>query len=171
VLELDELYWFVGQKSRTETRENVYIMIAVSREPRQIVGFDVAFDKLPQRIQAMIDEAPEARIYCTDGYFGYLDVIYPGCHVRNIRDKRDTHTVESVNADLRHYIPILARRSRCFPRKLENLKAVLILFVAAYNKFGVMKLKYRVPTVHKTANHAKHLHKFRELSFSVLDFL
>jgi hypothetical protein len=33
------------------------------------------------------------------------------------------------------------------------LKAVLTVFVAAYNKFGVMKLKCRVPTVHKNAKH------------------
>ena len=45
ILELDELYWFVGRKARTETRENVYLMTMVSRLPRQIVGFDVARDK------------------------------------------------------------------------------------------------------------------------------
>jgi hypothetical protein len=44
-LELDELYWFIGKKAKTETRENVYVIIMVSREPRQIVGFDVARDK------------------------------------------------------------------------------------------------------------------------------
>ena len=32
VLELDELYWFVERKSQTETRENVYVMTAVSRD-------------------------------------------------------------------------------------------------------------------------------------------
>ena len=81
----------------------------VSRKPRQIVGFDVAFDKSPQRIQSMIDGAPSAQIYCTDGYSGYVDVVYPGRHVRNVCDKSDTFTVEGVNADLRHYIPVLAR--------------------------------------------------------------
>lgn len=32
-------------------------------------------------------------------------------------NKRDTFTVEGVNADVRCYIPTLARRSRRFPRK------------------------------------------------------
>ena len=50
-LELDELYWFVGKKPKTETRENTYVMTMVSRLPRQIVGFDAAFDKAPERIQ------------------------------------------------------------------------------------------------------------------------
>jgi IS1 family transposase len=158
-LELDELYWFVERKPRTETRENVYLMTMVSREPRQIVGFRVAKDKSSKHIQAMVDTAPEAKTYCTDGYVGYVDVIYPGRHVRNMRNKDDTFTVEGVNADLRHYIPILARRSRCFARKIETLQAVLEVFVGAYNRFGAAKYKYRQNRIS------------REVPFSVLDFL
>jgi IS1 family transposase len=115
----------------------------VNREPRQIVGFDAAFDKSPERVQRIVDSAPEAKEYCTDGWFGYIDVIYPGRHIRNCRDKSDTFTVEGINADLRHYIPILARRSRCFARKLDTLIAVLEVFVDAYNRFGLAKYRYR----------------------------
>ena len=142
-LELDELYWFIERKPRTETRENTYVMTMVSREPRQIVGFDVALDKSPRRIQDIVDGAPPAVRYCTDGWSGYIDVIYPGEHVRNTRDKSDTFTVESVNADLRHYIPLLKRRSRCFARTLETLRAVLEVFVDAYNRFGLAKYIHR----------------------------
>lgn len=85
----------------------------VSRKTRQIVGFDVAFDKSHERIQNIVDNAPDAEYYCTDGYNGYIDIAYPRKHIRNIHDKSDTFTVEGVNADLRHYIPVLARRSRC----------------------------------------------------------
>jgi len=146
-------------------------MTMVSREPRQIVGFDVAFDKSPERIQAMVDGAPEAQSYCTDGYLGYIDVVYPGRYVRNVHNKNDTFTVEGENADLRHYIPILARKSRCFARKIETLRVVLEVFVDAYNKFGAAKLKHRVLTNHRPTNNTKKLHKFRDLPFSVLDFL
>jgi len=48
--------------------------------------------------------------------------------------------VESINADLRHYIPGLRRRSRIFYRTLETFQAVLSVFVDAYNKFGDYKL-------------------------------
>ncbi|MDR0935703.1 MAG: hypothetical protein LBM98_03360, partial [Oscillospiraceae bacterium] len=137
------MYWFIGRKERTKTRENVYVMTMVSREPRQLAGVVAATDKSSNRIQAMVDAAPEAEKYCIDGYSGYLDVAYPGKHIRNVRDKSDTFTVEGVNADLRHYIPILARSSRCFPRKLETLQAVLAVFAEAYNRFGVAKLKWR----------------------------
>jgi IS1 family transposase len=159
VVELDELYWFIGRKERTKTRENVYVMTMVSREPRQLVGVVAATDKSSKHIQAMVDAAPEADKYCTDGYTGYLDVVYQGKHIRNVRDKSDTFTVEGVNADLRHYIPILARSSRCFPRKLETLQAVLAVFAEAYYCFGVAKLKWR-------ASHDK-----SEVPFSVIHFL
>ena len=158
-IELDELYWFVGRKPKSKTRENVYIMTAVSRNPRQIVGFDVAVDKSPSRIQSIVDRAPPGKTYYTDGWSGYVDVVYPGQYVRNVRDKSNTFTVESVNADLRHYIPILARRSRCFPRKIETLQAVMDVFAAAYNKFGLAKMNF------------KQRRNSREFPFSLLDFL
>ena len=87
IVELDELYWFLEYKSRTETRENIYIMTMVSRKPRQIVGHTVSRNKLSRTIQRMVDAAPEAEYYCTDGYQGYLDVIYPGKHIYNIRSQ------------------------------------------------------------------------------------
>lgn len=131
----------------------------VSRESRQIVGFNVAFDKLSERIQNIVNNTPEAKYYCTDRYNGYIDIVYPGKHIRNIYNKSDTFTVEGVNADLRHYIPVLARRSRCFPRSMETLKAVVAVFVDAYNQFGLAKFKYRQKR------------KNGELPFSFVDFL
>lgn len=133
----------------------------INRFPRQIVGIDAAFDKSPERIQALIDTSPPAENYASDGYLGYIDVAYPGKHIRNIHNKKDTCGVESVNADLRHYIPILRRRSRCFPRKLETLLAVLEVFADAYNAFGIAKMNFRQNRNPKS----------RELPFSVLDFL
>jgi len=108
-----------------------------------------------------VDNAPSADNYCTDGWWGYVDVAYPGKHIRNVRNKNDTFTVEGVNADLRHYIPLLRRRSRCFSRKLETLRVVLEVFVDAYNAFGVAKMKFRQNRNSKS----------RELPFSILDFL
>jgi IS1 family transposase len=157
--ELDELYWFVERKANTKTRENVYVMTMVSREPRQIVGFDAAFDKSPERIQAMVDSAPWAAAYFSDGWSGYKDVVYPGKYTQNFHNKNDTFTVEGVNADLRCYIPILARRSRCFARKLETLFAVLSVFVDAYNSFGAAKSRWRAA------------HDKSEAPFSLLDFI
>jgi hypothetical protein len=146
-------------------------MTMINPEPRMIIGFEVAMDKGAAHIQDIVDGAPWAEKYATDGYVGYLDAVFPGEHVRNVHNKNDTHNVESINADLRHYIPVLRRRSRCFCRKLETLQTVIEVFVDAYNAFGREKSKCRVPSIHRPANHAKHLHKFRELGFSLLDFI
>ena len=151
----------VGRKGANGTRENTCITVIAGRNPHQIVGNYASFDKSPERIQALVDNAPEAENYATDGYLGYIDVVYRGKHIRNVSNKNDTFTVESVNADLRHYIPILRRRSRCFPRKIETLQAVLEVFADAYNKFGVAKMRFRQ---NRDPN-------ARELPFSVLDFL
>ncbi len=172
VFELDELYWFLEKKATTETRENIYLMTMVSREPRQIQAFRVAQDKCAWRIQEMVDEAPKPAKYCSDGYNGYSDVDYYGVeYVRNCRDKSDTHNVESVNADLRCFIAGLQRRSRCFFRRIETLEAVLDIFVNAYNRFGEYKLKYRKPAVHRPGNENKHLHRYRDLPRSLFDFI
>ena len=88
--ELDELYWFIGKKSNSKTHENVYLITMISRNPRLIVGFDVAFDQSSERIQKIVDSSPEADVYYTDGYSGYIDVVYPSKHIRNVRDKKDT---------------------------------------------------------------------------------
>lgn len=159
VLELDELFWFIKEKPRTDTRENTYVFTMVSRQPRLLAGIAVSCEKNATYIQKIVDEGPDAEFYCTDGYVGYLDVIYPGEHIRNIHDKSNTFTVEGVNADLRHYIPILARRSRCFPRSLETLRAVVEVFAEAYNRFGIAKFKYR------------QLHPRGEIPFGLVDFL
>jgi len=108
------------------------------------VGHIVTQEKLSKYIQEVVDSAPEAKRYCTDGYVGYLDVVYPGEHIRNVHNKSDTYTVEGVNADLRHYIPVLARRSRCFSRSLETLQAVVDVFVEAYNRFGLAKYHFKI---------------------------
>jgi IS1 family transposase len=168
---MDELYRFTERKAHSKTRENAYVITMVSREPRQIVGCEVAADKSQGRIQEIVSSAPYAYNYHTDGYIGYMDIEYPGHHVRNTSNKNDTFTVEGINADIRHYIPVLARRSRCFCRRLETLRAVLAVFINAYNKYGEAKLKYRVPATRKPLSDTRHSHKYRDLPFSFLNFL
>jgi IS1 family transposase len=158
--ELDEIFWFIKQKADTETHENTYIMTMISRVPRQIVGFAVDNTKAQSILQGIVDSVPAAERYCTDGYYGYADVVFPGKHIQNKLNKNDTYIVEGTNADLRHYIPGLARRNRCFYRTLETFIAVLSIFIDAYNKFGEAKLIY----------HQKYP-RHRDLPFSFLDFL
>lgn len=62
-------------------------------------------------IQKMVDGTLQAEKYHTDGGQSYLGVDFFGRHERNIRDKSDTHNIEGSNADIRHYIAGLRRRS------------------------------------------------------------
>ncbi len=66
--ELDELYWFIGKKSNFKTRENVYLITMISRNPHLIVSFDVVSDQSSERIQNIVDSSPEADFYYTNGY-------------------------------------------------------------------------------------------------------
>jgi len=140
--ELDELYWFIGKRKGHESGINTYIMTMVSREPRQIVAYAVDNTVNARLIQEMVDGITQAECYYTDGGSAYLGIDFIGCHVRNMTDKSDTHNIESSNADLRHYIAGLRRRSRCFFRSMETLRAVLYVFVHAYNRFGDAKMRY-----------------------------
>ena len=148
----------------------MYVMTMVGRNPRQIAGFDIVLNRSWDIAENIVGSAPPAKKYCSDGWHGYLDVHYPGEYVRNMYNKKDTYTVESVNADLRTYIPLLKRRSRCFPRSLETLKAVVGVFAHAYNLFGIAKAKYQQLVQHKPNSNLRHSRKYRDHAFSVFNF-
>ena len=97
-------------------------MTMVSREPRQIVAFEVDHSIRAERIQSMIDRSPYAENYYTDGGTSYLDVIFGGRHRRNIHSKSDTHIIESTNSDIRHYIAGFRRSCKlsCVNSELEE---------------------------------------------------
>ena len=76
----------------------------------------------------MVDNDPEAEYYCTDGYQRYLDAAYPGRHICNIHNKKDTFTVESVNASRHHDIPTLAREADVFRESRRTCKLFLFRF-------------------------------------------
>lgn len=169
--EIDELYHYVGAKARTETKENIYVIAIMSRQPRQFLGIVASKDKSPETIEKLVWDSVHAKHYFTDGYFGYKDVVYPGGFTQNSWSKDDTYTVESGNADLRTFIPTLQRRSRCFPRKIENLNAAVKLYAYCYALFGQWKAKNKIPVKHKSQNPNKKLRKFRYPRLSHVDFL
>lgn len=112
--QMDELFWYIKKKENTKTRENTYIILLINTNPRQILGYYAGKYRTAEVKQKIVDEAPRAKVYCTDGNFTYKNVIFPGIHIQNDDDKSETHDVESINADLRTYLSGLRRRSRCF---------------------------------------------------------
>jgi len=168
--ELDELYSFIKKKPRGKTKANSFVMTMLSRSPRQIIAFDVDKSVNSKTIQKMVDSVPQFACNHTDGCTVYKNVDFLG-RLKQYDDKSQTHNIESSNSDLRNQIPGLKRKSKCFYRKIENKRTILSVFIDAYNKFGDKKLRTRVPVKHKKAHPAKHLHKWRYPTFSVLDFL
>ena len=108
-------------------------MTQVDRASRCIVGWAVLPARTPEALQAMLDRSPQAQRYYSDGYSLYDALVYaPGQHVA-VPDKSQTYAVEADNAELRHYLARLARRSRCFSRCLQALRTALKCFVFAWN--------------------------------------
>ena len=76
----------------------------------------------------------------------YPTLVYaPGAH-EVAPGKSQTYSVEGNNAEMRHYLARLARRSRCFSRCLWALARAVALFVYAWNRRQAFKNKHpRLP--------------------------
>jgi IS1 family transposase len=110
-------------------------VVAVSRESRLIVGAQVlkSLDAVP--MQELVDELPFAQYYCSDQAGMYKEIWWPqGSEHIISKGKEHTHTIESINANLRTYLGRLKRRSRCFSRCWEALTRAVRLFVWYHNR-------------------------------------
>ena len=67
-------------------------MTLVSRDKRQIVGYDIAFDKSRERIQRLVDNAPKAIQYYSDAYHAYSEICYE-CYHLSLKNKSQTYTL------------------------------------------------------------------------------
>jgi len=100
-------------------------------------------------MQACLERAPRAKQYYSDAFPVY-DTLYYGAPYELRNDKRETYSVEAVNADLRHYLKRLARKSRCFSRCPYALKCAIIIFVFCYNQRQLKKRHYPAYPTHLT---------------------
>ena len=60
--EMDELYWFLSKKERTDSKANIFIMTMLSRKPRQRVAFAVDTSVNSAKIQKLGDSVPAAKL-------------------------------------------------------------------------------------------------------------
>lgn len=116
-------------------------MTAVDRATRCIVGVAVVWERSTEALQTMLDSSVWAAHYYSDAFNLYLAGIYPGLH-QALHNKSQTYSVEGDNAELRHYLARLVRRSRCFSRTLEALCQAVQLFVYAWNARQLRKRAY-----------------------------
>lgn len=85
-------------------------------------------------MQGVVEGAERAQQYYSDGLATYETLVYyPGRHAV-APGKSQTYSVEADNAELRHYLARLGRKSRCFSRSIDALRQAVKLFVHAWNR-------------------------------------
>jgi len=119
----------------------------VDRATRCVLSWDVVPERTSEALQACLERAPYAKQYYSDAFPVY-NTLYYGAPYELRTDKSETYTVEAVNADLRHYLKRLARRSRCFSRHMKSLMENLRLFVYCYNQRQSAKRQYSKYSFH-----------------------
>jgi IS1 family transposase len=131
-------------------------MTFVDRATRCIVGWRVAYQVTDDLLQTLADEAPQARWYYSDELAAYQDLAVDFGIRFAMPDKSQTYSVEGDNAELRHYLARLVRKSRCFSRRIDALCAAVRLFVFCWNHRQLHKL---------TSNYPSHLFEFVSPAF------
>jgi Transposase and inactivated derivatives, IS1 family len=124
----------------------------VDRETHCLLSWDVVTERTSAALQACLERAPQAKKYYSDAFPAY-DTLYYGAPYEMLMDKQETYSVEAVSADLRHYLKRLARKSRCFSRRLHSLAKKIQLFAYCYNHRQLAK------------------RRFPKYSFRLIDFL
>jgi insertion element IS1 protein InsB len=92
-------------------------------------------------MQSVIDSAPQAKSYFSDAFLTYRELCWWGTH-QAMYDKSETYSVEADNAELRHYLARLTRRSRCFSKCIHALRRAVELFVWCWNKRQLCKQQH-----------------------------
>ncbi len=111
----------------------MYVITAVDRVTRCIIGHAVRPQRSFEIFQDVVDQGPHAKHYFSDGLAAYADVYYYGATYAAVLDKSQTFSVEGTNAVLRHYLARLHRSTVCFSKSLEALQRAIDLFVYFWN--------------------------------------
>jgi IS1 family transposase len=117
-------------------------MTMVDRHTSCIVGWAVAAERSEAGLQRMVDGAPQAVFYFSDCFSLYQRLVYPPGRHTPMPDKSETYRVEGMNAELRHYLARLARKSRCFSRRIDALRRAVKLFVFAWNRRQLYRQRF-----------------------------
>jgi IS1 family transposase len=108
-------------------------MTIVDRQTRCFLAIEAVQERTQAVAQQQVNQSP-AEQYYSDRYYLYQSLTYRrGPHL-SLADKSETYAVEGDNAELRHYLTRLVRRSRCFSRCLVWLNRHLKAFAHAWNQ-------------------------------------
>src|SRR5437879_12598201 len=87
----------------------------------------------------MRNPSPQATRYISYAFVWYARQVYDPGQYQAMHGKSQTYSVEADNAELRHYLARLARKSRCFSRCIQALAGAIKLFVFAWNRHQLFR--------------------------------
>jgi insertion element IS1 protein InsB len=123
-------------------KNEIYVVTQVDRATHCIVGWDVLWERTTTALQDLIERSPNAEQYYSDDFVTYKTLVYYPGHHTVAPGKSQTYSVEADNAELRHYLARLGRKSRCFSRCIHALWRTIKLFVYAWNRRQLHKLRF-----------------------------
>jgi insertion element IS1 protein InsB len=109
-----------------------------------LLAWSVSLTCKANTLQPLVDQTAALRPthYFSDGYEVYRTLLYQQGQHEVAPGKSETYSVEGDNADLRHYLARLGRKSRCFSRSLAALARQVKLFVFCYNARQLFQRRY-----------------------------
>ena len=117
-------------------------MTFVDRATRCILGWRVVFERTGEVVQTLLTETVQGHRYYSDLFEAYQTVVYWPAEHFPMSGKSETFSVEGDNAELRHYLARLGRRSRCFSRCVQALRRAVQLFCFAWNRRQLFKRRF-----------------------------
>lgn len=120
-LVLDEIYSFVGRKSR-----RFYIWTALGFSPRgeRLAFFHVDTSTGSLALERFRLQLPPAHRYFCDGNPAYQDVLGSRCHPgKGVQ----TNLIESLNSQVRQFVSRLRRKTKGYAKSVAALEASLAL--------------------------------------------
>ena len=130
VLELDELWSFVGAKAC-----QLWLWLAFCRRTRQIVGWTLGDRSLQGAYDLQAALAPDYRRCATrnDYWDAYAAAFPPNTHRCWGKEQGETNHVERWFGTLRARTSRLVRRAYSFSKNAENYLDAIHLFITNYN--------------------------------------
>ena len=123
-------------------KQDLHHITIVDRATRCFIGCKLVWERTKEEIQTLVDAAPKAKWYYSDAFEACDRLWYHFGRYEISQGKNETYSVEGGNAELRHYLARLARRSRCFSRCPKALECALKLFIFAFNSRQLHKQKF-----------------------------
>ena len=97
-----------------------YVVMALCRDSRLIVGAQLLKERSWACMQAFVDPLPQALEYCSDAWMMNTSLLWPDGNTHIVGEGKDqTYPIEGINADLRTYLGRLNRKVAVSPGALR----------------------------------------------------